>query len=209
MFGMLDYRASKLYLIIFGIPYFILTWLSVIGLPFLYYFLGYEFASGRFLQIVITIISYLLLGLVFAFLIIQIDKLTMFLFNLLVDIIPAEGRNKEEADAIVKGGDGARFLWHFNKKHPKDWSDEEVSYLCKGFFNFFFIGEIKTRCNRIREYFTENPEITPSQWNVEKFLQENGLKMGTLEQCITNPLIRNTIIQTVILVYLIIFNPFG
>lgn len=33
MFGMLDYRANKLFLIIFGIPWFLLRWIAILALP--------------------------------------------------------------------------------------------------------------------------------------------------------------------------------
>ena len=62
----------------------------------------------------------------------------MFLFGLFVDIIPADGRTSEEAQAVVWNGDKAIHLLKFNKKKPKDWTDEDIEKLSSGFFNYFY-----------------------------------------------------------------------
>ena len=61
MFGMLDYRAYKLYLILFFIPLFLLTLFQVFGLPFIYYAIGANLAENRILEIIISMIALLII----------------------------------------------------------------------------------------------------------------------------------------------------
>jgi hypothetical protein len=207
MFGMLDYRAGKLYMLLFGIPLFLFSWLTIVGLPFLYYGIGLYLANGRILQAVITIVAYLILGVFFAIVFHQIDKLLMFLFKIFVDVIPADNRTKEEAELIVKAGNRAVFLFNFNKKHPSEWTDNDMSYLSQGFLNFFYKDKIENRLRRLRVFYLENTEVVPSASASEQFLKEQSLNMTVLEQVITNPVYRNTTIQALFLLYLIVFNP--
>ena len=50
MFGMLDYRAHKLYFIIFFIPHFFITLFSLFALPFINYSMGAVIAEERIFQ---------------------------------------------------------------------------------------------------------------------------------------------------------------
>lgn len=61
MFGMLDYRAHKLYLLLFGIPWYVIRWMIIIGLPFIYYGIGLKVADNRLLQIVVSLFALFLL----------------------------------------------------------------------------------------------------------------------------------------------------
>jgi hypothetical protein len=208
MFGMLDYRAHKLYLILFGIPWFILRWATLIGLPFAYYLLGLELAHNRLLQILISMGALFIGELIWLVITTYIDKLSMFLFGLIIDVIPADGRTKEEAAMVVKGGDPVIGTLTLNKKHPSEWTDEDIAFSKKGFFNFFFQEKINDRIQRVRDHYQANPNLAVG-YELDRFMEANNLNIGWLERIITNVSFRGMIISYGLMLYLLLFNPFG
>ncbi len=209
MFGMLDYRANKLYILLFGIPLFILRWATIIGLPFLYYELGLQVSNNRILQILVSLLAVLFIEILLAIFLNWLDKAFMFIFNIFVDVIPSDGRTKEEAEYVVKGGSNLLELLEFSKKDPKDWNDNNTAFLSRGFFHFFFQHRIQFRIDRIQAYYKDNHGIDFTDWNTRKFLKDNGLEMSLMEKIITSPIYRGWVISYSIILYLIIFNPWG
>ena len=209
MFGMLDYRAHKLYLIIFGIPNFLLALFSLFGLPFAYYSLGHSYADSHTMVIVYSLIAWLIIEIIWAIFVTYLSKFYIFIFGLFVDVIAADGRNEHEAKLVVWNGEKAIHLINFNKKKPKDWTDEDFEKLTTGFFNFFFRDNINQRLEKIRDYYIDNPKIIPNEWNTNKFLKEQNLEISILEKIVTNPFFRACAIRYSIFLYLIAFNPFN
>jgi hypothetical protein len=207
MFGMLDYRAHKLYLLMFGIPWFVLRWAIIIGLPFLYYGIGQQIAENRFLQIVASLVALFFIEILVVLGATYIDKLFMFVFNLFVDIIPADDRNKEEAILVVKSGQVAIKLIELEKKHPSTWTEEDTDFYHRGFFAWFFKNTIKHRINMIRDYFVENSDLAFNQWNIKNYLSKNNLQMSFWENIVTNATYRATAISYSITILLLILNP--
>ena len=108
MFGMLDYRAHKLYFLIFFIPISLLTLFSLFALPLINYSIGFFLSDVRVLQILISLVSLFVLEIVWLLFIFGfISKLFQFIFELFVDVIPHDGRTKEEAKMVVYNGDKA------------------------------------------------------------------------------------------------------
>lgn len=206
MFGMLDYRANKLFTLLFGLPLLLLRWAYTFGAPFLYYFIGLAMSNNRIFQILISILALFIFEIVWALLFAQINKFLMFVFNLIVDVIPADGRTSEEAKTIVVGGSQVLFLWEFNKKSPHDWTDDDISIFSGGFFKFFFKDKIEERIRRIRRHYIDNPELTPSEWNTKKYLESSGLKSSIFEDIVTNPILRAWTTSAVIFILLMIFG---
>ena len=209
MFGMLDYRAHKLYLIIFGIPNFLLVLISLFGLPFAYYGIGKSYADSHLMMIVVSLLALLVVEIIWNIFVHYLSKVYMFIFGLFVDVIPADGRNKDEAKAVVWSGEKAIFLIKFNKKKPKDWTDEDFDKLSSGFFSFFYKESIIQRCEKIKDYYVKNPKIIPSEWNTNKFLKEEKLERDIIEKIITDPFFRACAIRYSLFLYLIVFNPFS
>ena len=209
MFGMLDYRAHKLYLIIFGIPNFLLTLFSLFGLPFAYYGLGQSYAHSHTMVIVYSLIAWLIIEIIWAIFVTYLSKFYLFFFGLFVDVIPADGRNEDEAKLVVWNGEKAIHLIKFNKKKPMDWTDEDFETLTKGFFHFFFKDKAIQRLEKVRDYYIENPKTIPNEWNTNKFLKENNLEPEIFEKIIVNPFFRACAIRYSIFLYLILFNPFN
>lgn len=208
MFGMLDYRAHKLYLILFGPIWFFIKWASVIGFPFMYYSIGLAIFDNRILQIGISLLSLVVIELIWAILHTYIDSFFMFLFQLLVDVIPYDGRTREESILVVKGGEAAIAHIAVNKKHPSEWTDEDCLIFQRGFFNWFFQDVVNARIELIRSHYRENPGQGFSEWAVEDLLKKNNLSVSLYQKVITNPSYRLAAISYAITFYLLIFHPF-
>lgn len=207
MFGMLDYRAHKLYLLMFGIPWFVIKWMVIIGLPFLYYSIGLEVADNRLLQIVASLFSLFVIEIIVAIAAAYLDKFFMFVFSLFVDVISADERTKEESLSVVKLGDVAIRLIEIGKKHPKDWTDEDIAFYHRGFFGWFFKEKITHRFEMVKNYFTENPTVAANEWNIKEFLRKNNLSMSIWEHLFTNATYRTTALSYSITIFILIANP--
>lgn len=207
MFGMLDYRAHKLFLILFGIPWFLIRWLAIIGLPFAYYGIGLSVADNRLLQIGASLIALFIGEIIWMIVVTYIDKFFMFLFNLFVDVIPADGRTKEEALMVVKGGQQSIRALNLAKKHPNEWSDDDYKAYTDSVFTIFFRSSIDKRIEFIKDYYAENPHDFASVSSVEEALKKKALDVDWLERLVCNPQWRAMAISYALTAYLLLFNP--
>jgi len=208
MFGMLDYRAHKLYLLLFGIPWFLIRWMIIIGLPFLYYAIGYKVADNRLLQIIASLVALSIIEIIVYVIATYIDKFFMFIFNLFIDIIPAGNRTKDESILVVKSGEPALKLIDLGKKHPREWTDEDLSFFHSGFFAWFFKDKILHRFSMLRNHFIDNPNIPFNEWNVRDYLANNNLSAPLIEKIFTNASLRATAISYTITIVLLFINPY-
>lgn len=210
MFGMLDYRAHKLYMIIFGLPMFVMKLIAMFGLPLLSYSLGIKVAEDRLWQIlssvgIALVVEFLWLILV----VVVVSKLITFLFQLIVDIIPADGRNREEALQVVWHGDKAIVAQQFEKQ-PNTWSED----LPERFINldwvarWFFRERIEKRIEKIRDYYEENPGERPSGSKYEEVIKATGNQMRWDEKILTNPGWRREIYRVCFFLWLLYEHPF-
>ncbi len=209
MFGMLDYRANKLFLIIFGIPWFLLRWIAILGLPFLYYGIGLTLVDNRLLQVGVSLVSLFIGELIWLLIVTYIDKFFMFLFNLLVDVIPADGRTKEEALMVVKGGQQAIRMLNLSTKHPNEWSDDDFMAYKDSIFTIFFRNRIDERIEFIKDYYAQNPDEFISISSIEDALKKKSLEVSWLERLVCNPQWRAMALSYGLTTYLLLFNPFN
>jgi|688.fasta_scaffold211419_4 hypothetical protein len=209
MFGMLDYRANKLFLIIFGIPWFLLRWIAILGLPFLYYGIGLTLVDNRLLQVGVSLVSLFIGELIWLLIVTYIDKFFMFLFNLLVDVIPADGRTKEEALMVVKGGQQAIRMLNLSTKHPNEWSDDDFMAYKDSIFTIFFRNRIDERIEFIKDYYAQNPDEFISISSIEDALKKKSLEVSWLERLVCNPQWRAMAFSYGLTTYLLLFNPFN
>jgi hypothetical protein len=207
MFGMLDYRAHKLYLLLFGIPWFVIRWMIIFGLPFLYYGIGHQVADNRLLQIAVSLIALFIIEIFVIIGAAYIEKFFMFIFNLFIDVVPAGDRTKEEAIFVVRSGDVAIKIIELGKKHPREWTDEDAAFYHRGFFGWFFKEAISHRFEMIKNYFIENPDIAFNEWNIKNYLSKNNLSMSLLERLFTNAAYRASAISYSLTLLLLLFNP--
>ena len=210
MFGMLDYRAHKLLFLTFFIPNFAMTIFSLFALPLINYSIGISLADERIFQILISVVSLFVLGLIWLMVFIIIVKSFEFIFSLFVDIIPHDGRTKDEAEMVAWGGDKA--IRHLAiSKHPNTWTDELINELPKNDWvqNICFRKLIIRRCELIKEHYKSLPEDTPyNDYHAEKILEENNLVVKWQEKVLSTKQIRKILISFSFFLLLIIFNPF-
>jgi hypothetical protein len=207
MFGMLDYRANKLYMLIFGIPLFLMQWLFIVGVPLAAVAIAKTYSESWIGIFLVSFIALFLLMIVQSILGYVIGKFVEFVFALMVDVIPADGRTKEEAKIVTWGGDRAVKLLDLSKIEPKSWTDEMIENTYTGFFIFFYKDRIRERLCFLRDYQQNNPDYVANNWNNERLLQSNGLSIPMSEQVICNPLFRGWIISALLFLYLAIFQP--
>jgi hypothetical protein len=211
MFGMLDYRAHKLCWILYVIPVLILGLFQIFGLPLTNYFISHNLFDERIWQVITSIISIIILEIIWiTFITYIVAKVGKFTFELIIDVIPDDGRTKEEAWMVVLTGKKAITALKIGT-HPKTWDDE----LMEDFINIsiyqklFFKNQIMDRLDKTRKYFMDNPQIDFNEFEINSFLKENNLTMGMKETIITSPIYKRWIISYTFFLYLIIFNPSG
>ena len=212
MFGMLDYRAHKLYWILFIIPITILSVFAIVGLPLINYSIGVGMADTRIFQILISLVSLFIVEIIWLMVIFgPISKLFQFVFSLFVDIIPHDGRTKEEAQLVVWNGEKAIRLIAATQ-HPSTWTDDLINSLPKNDWvqNWFFKDDVIRRLNLIRTEYSSRSEDSPfSEYEVNKILEENDMVIGRFEKYVTTPTIRTSIYSYTVFMLLIIYNPFA
>ena len=212
MFGMLDYRAHKLYWILFIIPNIILSAFAIFGLPLINYTIGLELAENRIFQILISLVSLFIVEIIWLMIIFgPISKLFQFVFSLFVDVIPHDGRTKEEAQLVVWNGEEAIRALAINK-HPSTWTDDLINSLPKDDWvvNWFFKDDIIRRFDLIQTEYSFRSEDSPyNDYEVTKILEQNDMVMGRLEKYVTTPTIRASIYSYSVFLLLIIYNPFA
>jgi len=211
MFGMLDYRAHKLYLILFGLPTFIISLLTVFGLPLLSYGLGVKFSDVRLWQILISIGSQFFLELLWTFIItVIITRLCNFIFSLFVDIIPSDGRSKQEAQQVVYSGAKAITLINLDRIHPSQWTDELIAAIPQTDWvrNLLYRKISIQRFEMLKSYFSLHPDATFNEYTVNKIVSESLLPVTLFEKIVTNVFYRRMLVIYSFFLYLLVSRPF-
>lgn len=104
MFGMLDYRAHKLYRLV-TLPFRIMTFLAVFGsVAVVALFIGSTLSYAWPIKLVIAYLAGELVATVIYFICFGIGKILDYAFFWTIDVIPAKGQNEAEARLIVLGG---------------------------------------------------------------------------------------------------------
>lgn len=218
MFGMLDYRAHKLFLILFGIPNLILQVLIFILLPIASYHIGFNLLSGYIshftgylLQFISAVGIYFLISTILSFfLFFVVTKLVNFLFGLFIDVIPHDGRNQEEAMLVVWRGE--KGIAHIRMGvHPKEWNDDDPQKFAKVDWvsRLFFSDQIIARLTALRQHYIEYPDDTFHNDKIKELLNQYDVKMGWAEKVFTSSMVRNFILQFTYLIILLLWNPSG
>lgn len=206
MFGMLDYRAHKLYKVLVFPVMFVLGVFAAFGLPLIAYLIATKFSSERIIQLLLAAVILLLLGIPWMLIVKILLALPLAIFNFLIDPVPAEGRNKDEAQLVVQAGQKGIWLLKLNKP-ASEWSDEGIDRIATiNLTSKLFQTEIRRRIYAIRNHYIMHPELPQSEYNTNKFLKEKKLSVGFIEAVITNPMWRTTALQTLALLVIFIIN---
>jgi hypothetical protein len=214
MFGMLDYRAHKLYLLLFFIPNTLMWLLSIFGYPFVSYLIGFRAAeswgaeSWGWKAMAATLI-FLLAGFVWSAIVYVYGRLIYGLFTLFVDVVPADGRNEEQAKLVVYGGKAAADLIAFDLD-PQKIDDQLIERIAKrGAFSILFADKVRQRCIILRNFLLTHPGKRLSEWQATQLLMQTGNERSLFETVLTNPTLRAYVLQTAFFVFLVLINPSG
>lgn len=212
MFGMLDYRAHKLFFILFFVPGVLMLLLNLLGLPLISYLAGLSLGEQRVTQILIALVAQFIIeflaGLVWYF----YKQAQTFLFQLIVDVIPHDGRTLEEAWAVVRRGDSAILELQLNN-HPSTWDDELIYKFVESrdwVTRWYYGSQIRARLTAIHEKYEHDsptPDFDPSEADVNNIVKENNLEPGWWERMVTNVMVRRICFMYSILLVLLIYNP--
>ena len=208
MFGMLDYRAHKLFLLLFGLPLIALSLFGMFGLGFIAYLIGFSFVETWAIKVVLSIVSMVVIQLLWDLFALAIGKIFEFIFWLFVDLIPADGRTNFEAQVVVVNGEkGITALK--TSQDPKLWTDEDIQKLSKldWIEHLFFGDRIVSRCRQVREHFTENPDIEYTEWRLKEFVDNSNVPFIWQEKVFSSKANRKLIIAYSVFVVLILVNP--
>ena len=207
MFGMLDYRAHKLYrILVFPVAYF-LGLLTLFVPATAAYIFGLWITKDAFLLPITVMVAWFIAGIPWMLLVKLALAVPNAIFNFLIDPVPADGRTKEEALAVVMGGEKAILALKFNKP-ALDWSDDDIEALSKiTLSSRFFQDEIQHRIFRVRNYYCENPHIAPSEYQTNKLLKEWKVAPTWNELIVTNAYYRSLLIQFVVLLLIVFYAP--
>jgi hypothetical protein len=207
MFGMLDYRAHKLFLLVFGIPLFLLGWILNIGIPFVAVILAQQISEDWFAIFFLSLIFFVLIQLPLGLASVFINKAIQFVFTFFIDVIPCDGRNKTEADAVVWGGQSAILNIQLANTSPAEWTDELIEKVPKGLAALFFREVIIRRLNFIRDHSLENPDFIANDFNIRKLLRDRALSMPIYEMIICHPSYRISSLSLLFLIFLGTLQP--
>jgi hypothetical protein len=136
-------------------------------------------------------------------------KIFNFLFSLIVDVVPYDGRSIEEADLVVKSGKKAILALEVSNIHPSKWDDKLISdFIRTDWIQSFFYGEaVLRRMKLVRDYYALNEDEEYSSYRIESVLLENSAKQDWVEEFMCNSNTRISLIGYLFFLFLIFFQP--
>ena len=202
MFGMIDYRASKLWLLTFKIPLLVANLMvSAATIGFSYYFSTMVDVALIF-QFVIGIIIHMVLSFPAWGISAALNGTCKFIFNAIIDVVPAKGRNKTEAWDVVMHGQKAITRQRFLKvTEPEELTYDLISSFAKlDWVNrLFYFNKTVTRWQKVAVFFSEEREYIFNAESVENFMRKKRILPSKVELIVTSVQIR-----TIIMLYLIL-----
>ena len=211
MFGMLDYRAHKLYLILMFIPHTFIFLFGVFGLPLINYGIGVSLAEERIFQIIISIVAIFIVEVIWILIVQEVfARALRFIFELFVDVIPDDGRTEEEAMYVVYGGRKAILAMEFGQ-HPKEWSQEVMEHIPNADWvqKLFYKDVVTERIGMMKVHFTTHPETPYSDFEVNTLLEDFNLKKGMIETYLCDKALRRGLYNYAFFLFLLIVHPAG
>ena len=212
MFGMLDYRAHKLYWLIAKINHLIIFVLSL-GLILASFFIGVNFSKSLLWQIIISILALEVIFGIFSIIIKFWIYLTEKFFRFIIDVVPSEGHSAEEAECILQFGDFYNVLEKLNK-FPDLWtfSDTDrlmrrLSFVYKVFFGKKHRDRITKQVALLASLKSSGVSVADlNSWDIQKRFSEKNLMVPWYENMLLNDTIRSIIFKYLVLFLLYFFT---
>lgn len=201
MFGMLDYRAHKLYRLL-SLPIVLCGKIAFYIAVALGIWIAFQFDYGFLARVAIAYVSMEIIAGLFGLLYWVVVWIFSTLFFWIVDVIPARGADDEEAREIVKKG---RVVWLSLKleRDIQNWTREDT----RGFVSalnwrarlLFDAGRrFEARLARLKRYFHETGR-SPGELSQSKIAEIAGDQPGWFEKMIVVPHFFNSLIGACII----------
>ncbi len=192
MFGMLDYRANKLYKLICALPRFVIYWVGIILVPIFAVLVGISFSSGSVTLALYSMIALIIFETIYVYVIARsLAKFLDAVFEFLVDVLPTEGRTKEQGDFVARWGRAGVLNLKF-MQHPSEWKEEEIEeyggldWVQRVFFN----GRTKQRLYFVKKWYSDNSDFKFTEASISKLLKNNNMEASVFEKFFVNPYYR-------------------
>ena len=208
MFQMLDYRATKLYFILFAFPDLLLAVFSLAGKAIIPVLIASNYFDNTVSIILVAISLVFVFEIILILLFVIYGKIKKFIFELIIDVTPTGGRNEEEAFAVVKVGNKMITILQLNNTNPREWTDNLIQ---KGsnldwLGSLFYSSDIKVRLEFLRQYFINRPELYGYPSEQEAALEEEGLAIQLMEKIISSPVYRWSIVSYILFIYALYYH---
>jgi len=205
---MLDYRAAKLYFILFAFPDLLFIVFSLAGKAITPVLIASNYFDNTVLVILVAISLVFVFELILIPLAVVYGKIKKFIFELIIDVTPTDERNEEEAFSVVRVGNKMITLLQLNNTNPREWTDNLIQ---KGanldwLGSLFYSSDIKVRLEFLRQHFLNRPELYGHPSEQEAALKEEGLTMQLMEKIISNPGYRWSIVSYILFFYALYYN---
>lgn len=222
MFGMLDYRAHKLYLItvapikwICNIAYCFLPPVTCVLAAKLTAALSNTTTNDNW-GIILLIIIYYFFGWMFFMMILMLPLIVFEkIFFFFIDVVPTNNHNEEDALQVVREGKKAIIRLKIEKTSPILWQEDIMrQYANQGLLSKYLSGKIYNRLHCIKEHYLQN-NLTGvidlrDQQLIEQILKQYKLELTFIEKffpIIFFPIIWLTIqLLTIIASYKLLIN---
>jgi hypothetical protein len=212
MFGMLDYRAHKLYALL-HFPFGFFIWIiTIIILPLAVYFITIVSIQttipNRMAQLLLSLVALEIASICWFFIAKLIGLIPTVVFNFFIDPLPADGRTRDQAQAVVQGGQ--RAIWFLQLNEPAArWSDEMIDQVSRiGFLQqVFYRGRVRNRLLRLRHHYRSHPALPQTEYNSNNFLKQSHLSIDAIEHIVCNPFWRNAVLRYCVILSVWLFVP--
>jgi hypothetical protein len=202
MFGMLDYRAYKARLALFGFPMVIIVVLAVVGLPLVSVLVGTSFGSTVLSKVIYSVLALLVVEIIYVYVFVAIVmKVLNGVFNILIDVVPTDNRTKEEAEIVAQSGRLGIILTKLSG-NPRNWEDRYIEEYAGADWveRILFQGRARDRLYALREWYQENEEVEYNEFEVSNLVYSLGINAPLFEQISTNKMYRGMALRYLIFI---------
>ena len=199
MFGMLDYRAHKLYWLL-SLPFRILSWVLLIIIFFASCNIASSYVDNLFFQFLLAFLLMQLFS-VSLYVLIRfiIDPIFNIIFFFLIDVIPCEERTDEQARQIVLLGENFSIV----QKPILKWTSKDTqkiinsSWFNKKFLSVTIVCRHALLAQKAREILEESgEEVYWYDYRIQDFSEKREeFKSAVIEKIWTDKFIRSLIIS--------------
>lgn len=211
MFGMLDYRAHKLYWLLTK-PFNLIVWLISIVLIVFSIAIGANYYTDPIAQFIAAIVALEVMGIIYFITIKILFWICEKVFFFFIDVVPAEGRSKEDALNVLRMGDNYLLLKKMLTPHDWDYEDTDRYMKAAPLINRMLFGNtmrsnVNETINAVSSYIEEKNliDLKNNEDVLIAIINDIMSKQSLIYKLWVNPTINSIIIKYIIFIVLFIF----